>query len=251
MKHTKKMMGIVIKWYLIGLLLEIVLEVVLSIDLQGILTHVLPIYRFYKYIKKHDLKLGFLKAKKSFKEQIKFFPAVYGMELILTLIIMSAILFFVKVTGFDFYSEIYNKLLEVFSEIAAPKGILVNMIAFVSVCIAGPIVEEILFRGLLYDYLKEKTPKYTILITTLLFGLIHGGIQPQHYIGGYMLAKYREKDGDIYGAIIAHMFNNFMVYVQDASVLATDFIQVFLMCYFIYYTIKNGYIFKKEGTVQV
>ena len=48
---------------------------------------------------------------------------------------------------------------------------------WISVVIMAPLVEELTFRGFMYTRLKQGMPKWiAIIVTSLIFGCVHGTI---------------------------------------------------------------------------
>ncbi|WP_185967989.1 CPBP family intramembrane glutamic endopeptidase [Thalassotalea sp. PS06] len=85
---------------------------------------------------------------------------------------------------------------------------------FFAICIVAPIFEEIVFRGFMFGRL-ENTPigKWgTLLITSLVFTLIHGqynAIELTMVFSLALLLGYsRMKTGNLYVPTFIHMFNN-------------------------------------------
>lgn len=75
----------------------------------------------------------------------------------------------------------------------------------------APIVEELYFRGRLYDELSERfSLTAAILITALLFGLVHGLLTylPAYIVFGLVLAGLRFATGGLVAPILAHAINN-------------------------------------------
>ncbi len=93
--------------------------------------------------------------------------------------------------------------------------------AFTAVIFA-PIVEELIFRGVLYQELRSKNSyKLPIIISSLSFGLIHtlpiylsGGNSVEmlflliYTAMGFILTMVYEKTGSIYSSITLHLLNN-------------------------------------------
>jgi len=76
--------------------------------------------------------------------------------------------------------------------------------------VAGPISEEVLFRGLLFGMLRRRRRFWVAAIASAgVFGLAHGlaGAIPTALLGLYM-AWQVERDGSITGAVALHMLNN-------------------------------------------
>lgn len=74
------------------------------------------------------------------------------------------------------------------------------------------ICEELIFRGMIFQGLKEKfSPKASILVSAMLFAIMHQNILQLIYpfILGCILAVVMEKTNNLIYPIILHMFNNF------------------------------------------
>lgn len=79
-----------------------------------------------------------------------------------------------------------------------------------AVGVAGPVAEEIAFRGLLFGLCRRKWGfRAGALASALLFGLAHGWASavPAGVMGLY-LAYQAERDGTLLGAMVLHMLNN-------------------------------------------
>ncbi|UTD05094.1 CPBP family intramembrane metalloprotease [Treponema denticola] len=86
--------------------------------------------------------------------------------------------------------------------------------------IISPIFEEILYRGLMYNKLKEiSNASIAILISSILFALLH---IPKYGFGintfflflvGILLAYCYEKTDNIYVPILVHSINNFFIFL--------------------------------------
>lgn len=74
-----------------------------------------------------------------------------------------------------------------------------------------PIAEEIFFRGLLYSWLRQTLKIWpAILISSALFGLLHGeiSIAGATFLMGIILAWIYEKSTSLLPAISIHIINN-------------------------------------------
>lgn len=89
----------------------------------------------------------------------------------------------------------------------------------ICVCLLVPVVEELLFRGLLFGSLYKKQPVLAYLVSTLAFGLIHilgyrmgiaaGLLSLLQYLpAGLWLAWSCTKSGSIFSAITIHALIN-------------------------------------------
>lgn len=94
---------------------------------------------------------------------------------------------------------------------------------FISACIAAPIVEETMFRGVLYRYLRDATnvkqARWISVVASAIFGgLIFAMIHPQGIVGipvlttlavGFSLV--REWRNSLIGPMVMHAINNTLV----------------------------------------
>lgn len=88
------------------------------------------------------------------------------------------------------------------------------LVSFISSGIVGPIYEEILFRYLLYNRIKEfNSQKKALLITTIIFASFH--LTPikiiYAFILGLILNIFYEKDKSIISPILIHISANSIV----------------------------------------
>ena len=86
-----------------------------------------------------------------------------------------------------------------------------TIVALLVLGVLGPVVEELVFRGLLYGWLRGFLPFWlTAILTSVLFGLVHG--EWAHVIVaallGFALAFIRERSGSLWPPILAHCVNN-------------------------------------------
>lgn len=87
-------------------------------------------------------------------------------------------------------------------------NILINLIC---TGIIGPILEELIFRGIIYNKLKKITDtKKSITITGLMFGIFHGNVIQFVYafLFNIILTKAYDRDNNILTPIIIHISAN-------------------------------------------
>ena len=99
---------------------------------------------------------------------------------------------------------------------------------FLALAIIAPIAEEIIFRGWLYNRIRELIPKklsipLSILLVSVLFGLIHGqlNVAVNVFAMSVIACLLREMTGTIYAGIFLHILKNtlafLLVYVYHLS----------------------------------
>ena len=141
---------------------------------------------------------------------IKFFLISYFVMVLLNLFTMGFILVVGKVKGAD----VVNPL----------EGVISNSSIWATIIFAGilsPIIEEILFRGVMLNKLRTYGDKIAIITTALLFGLFHENFSQFFYaVGlGVVFAYVTLKTGTIKYSIGIHIMINMMGSVIGTQVL--------------------------------
>lgn len=87
---------------------------------------------------------------------------------------------------------------------------------FVALVVAVPLVEELLFRGLLYGRLREA--RMTLWPAAVLVSLVFGALHGQWNVGidvfclSMVMVYLREKTGSIWPGFLMHMVKNMVAY---------------------------------------
>ncbi|MBQ8966893.1 CPBP family intramembrane glutamic endopeptidase [Ruminococcus sp.] len=151
---------------------------------------------------------GFLRpTKDGAKKGLYFFPACFIMNMVVSL----AVNFFtsamesagVTIPEADFTIKTPSTAAVVFQ--------------FLYVCIAAPLVEEIVFRGMILGALTKYGEIPAIFISALCFGLMHGNI-PQAaaaFVVGLAYASLAVSSRSIVPSFIVHMLNNMVVSMAE------------------------------------
>lgn len=148
----------------------------------------LPI--FYKLVKKY-------KKENTFKSKNIFLPIVLGITISLIY----------NITLFNLNNIFY------FTNIFELNSIPI-IVQIISSGIIGPILEELLFRGIVYNKLKEfNKPMTAIILCSVIFGLIHSNIIDMIYAFGvsFMFIYLYEKYKTLKAPIIMHMSLNITI----------------------------------------
>lgn len=142
---------------------------------------------FYKVFKKY-------KEKNNFKINNIIIPILFGISISLTF----------NITLFNLNNVFH------FTNIFEPSK-LPLIVSIISSGICGPILEELLFRGIVYNRLKEfNKPMKAMIITSILFGIIHFNIIDGIYGFGvsFILIYLYEKYKTLKAPIIMHITLN-------------------------------------------
>lgn len=91
---------------------------------------------------------------------------------------------------------------------------------FVAVTVVGPVVEELMFRGLGFSLFEQYGRWTAILATSVIFGIYHGLLValPLLVLVGFALAWLRARTSSIYPPMVMHgVFNGVALIVSVAA----------------------------------
>jgi len=94
------------------------------------------------------------------------------------------------------------------------------VLSFITTAIVPAICEEFLFRGAILSALKPYGKAPAIVISGVLFGLMHQNIEQLLYttIAGLVLAWVVYETGSIWVSVLIHFFNNFVSVFETAVI---------------------------------
>ncbi|MDY0199897.1 MAG: type II CAAX endopeptidase family protein [Tenuifilaceae bacterium] len=109
---------------------------------------------------------------------------------------------------------------QLFIELSNQKGVF----SFITIVIAAPILEELIFRGIILDgFLRRYSPVKSIVLSSFLFGIVH--FNPWQFIAAFFIGLlagwvyYKTRKLSL--TIIIHAVNNLVAfaggYFQDAE----------------------------------
>ena len=153
----------------------------------------------YPYFQKENV----FKEKKRLSVQSMAVLAVMGVTLSLGLN------FLFSITGFTESSEQYSRVAE--TQFALPLGL-----ACIFYGILSPVVEEMVFRGVVYNALCRHTTNLVGIVgSALLFGAFHGNVVQMVYatLMGVGMAFFYQKYKNLLAAIVFHGAANVAVYL--------------------------------------
>lgn len=98
-----------------------------------------------------------------------------------------------------------------------PKGIFGFFLSVIATAVVPALMEEFGCRGVIMGSLRKFGDGFAVLVSALLFGLLHGNfIQiPFAFLVGLVLGYITIKSGSIWIAVAVHFFNNFVSVVID------------------------------------
>lgn len=94
------------------------------------------------------------------------------------------------------------------------SGIVLYMINFVLI---APVLEELVFRGIVMQSLRPYGDGFAVVISALVFSLLHLNIlaMPYAFLGGLALGYFVLRSGSLVTGMVLHLFNNLFAVVFD------------------------------------
>ena len=90
------------------------------------------------------------------------------------------------------------------------SSMLANFLLYFYACLLGPVLEEIIFRGIVLDSMKEYNERFAIVFSSLIFGLMHCNF-PQAinaFIIGLIFGTLYIRSGSLLPSVILHILMN-------------------------------------------
>ena len=93
------------------------------------------------------------------------------------------------------------------------------LITFLAVVILSPLLEEMLYRGLIMGISRPtavSAPAFSVVLQGILFGLMHSTPSAMLYAaaGGILLGYFAAKSGSLRFSSAVHIVNNFIAFIQ-------------------------------------
>jgi uncharacterized protein len=114
----------------------------------------------------------------------------------------------------------------------------IGIFNFIRFIIASPILEELIFSGIILDgLLKRYNPIKSILVTSLLFGLIH--LSPTQFISGFSMGIFT---GWIYYKTKSVTFSIIIHVITNLTALLMNYLKI-------YDSLKNNILFENTSSI--
>ena len=149
------------------------------------------------------------------------------------------------------FNIFFSLIVTIISKILATRGVnatepdfslgssvVQNLLLVGFAVVLAPVLEEFVFRGLIYPVMRKHGIRFAIIGSSLFFALFHGNIMqalPASFMG-IVLCYLTETTGNIYTSILVHMLNNavalFMGYLPEyvSGILLLITLPVAIIC---------------------
>ena len=186
--------------YALNVLLSIFMSYLIPMSVAVI------VFRSFKYYGENGGLAALYKKPRRIARALGTFPAMYGLGYGTVILTLIASYFILRATGGQ---HIIQDILRP-NAIEPPGDIAsVLMMMFLLVVIA-PVFEEFWVRGIMYDALKPYGCGMAIIISSVLFGLMHGSLDKLFFTTalGFALGYVRYATGSIFICTILHAIFN-------------------------------------------
>lgn len=160
----------------------------------------------------------------SFKQKLRNFKFTFKpIETLETIGMMYFFNYFIGIIG-TFFSKL--GLPDTSPDLWLNNDVLYDVFIFISVVILAPIFEELIFRGMILRTLSKYNKAFAIVVTSLLFGLLHLNISqavPAFFMS-LVLCYMSLKSDSLLVTILAHAANNLLALLStyfDHSIVIT------------------------------
>ena len=129
-------------------------------------------------------------------------------------IVLAYLANLVLVVGFIFFTTVLGKVHDNTSSLSffqhlETRGFLYTFLFWLSTAFTQPLLEEMLFRGIILGTLEKYSPIFAVFLSAVLFGFAHDGeIISQHLVTGLVLGCLYIKQRNLYSCVVVHGLMN-------------------------------------------
>lgn len=196
-------------------------------------------------------KAAHIKSDEYFNVKGKCIKGILPMMGLCRMITTFVILFSTFITAV-FINPVFNRSFTSAADISAPEFNLFEFVIMIlSYAVFVPVIEEFMFRGIIFSYLKRFGTAYAVVASSLIFGIAHASPEQSvfAYSFGIISAFVFVVTGNIKTSIILHAVNNFIYVVENYTVNFRSNMIVSAICFLVFGAGIAGvyYTFRKDG----
>ncbi len=159
------------------------------------------------------------------KEVCKFTALAFGVMTVAALVNQVIISVIEAVIGL-FSGGGLSEEIDLSSALIVTEGnpLWLDILIYLYICVAGPVLEELIFRGVLLEGLRKYGNFFGIVMSSVLFGLMHQNAQQciPAICMGMVMAYMAVKSGSLLPSIFIHILNNSLSAVLMAMIESQD-----------------------------
>ena len=120
----------------------------------------------------------------------------------------------ILVVSFIFFTTVLGKAHDNTSSLSffqhfETSGFFYTVLFWLSTAFTQPLLEEMLFRGIILGTLEKYSPIFAVFLSAVLFGFAHDGeIISQHLVTGLVLGCLYIKQRNLYSCVVVHGLMN-------------------------------------------
>lgn len=129
-------------------------------------------------------------------------------------IVLAYLANLVLVVGFILFMTVLGKVHDNTSSLSffqhlETRGFLYTFLFWLSTAFTQPLLEEMLFRGIILGTLEKYSPIFAVFLSAVLFGFAHDGeIISQHLVTGIVLGSLYIKRRNLHSCVVVHGLMN-------------------------------------------
>ena len=129
-------------------------------------------------------------------------------------IVLAYLANLVLVVGFILFMTVLGKVHDNTSSLSffqhlETRGFLYTFLFWLSTAFTQPLLEEMLFRGIILGTLEKYSPIFAVFLSAVLFGFAHDGeMLSQHLVSGIVLGILYIKRRNLYSCVVVHGLMN-------------------------------------------
>jgi membrane protease YdiL (CAAX protease family) len=172
------------------------------LSLNSLFLYVVPIIAAVKLF---GVTEGMYKKPRSFSKVLSYFPAMYGLGQIVNILTWVAVWLIALLSGNDSSATVNNMMN--LQKTATPSAALILSAYTV---VVAPVCEELLTRGLIMRSLKPYGAGFSIVISAMVFGMMHVNPRqmPYAFVLGLALGYISHTTGSILTTTVLHAIFN-------------------------------------------
>lgn len=180
---------------------------------------------------------GFWYQKRFEKLELRSIPSCFNVPRLFGLVLMVPGLQFLSTYVISFTAAIHPQWLDNYQKLMETAGLTdVLPIMAVYAIFTGPVCEELIFRGVIMSYAKERFSFWAAnLIQALLFGLFHMNVIQGVYafFVGMFLGYVRHQTKSMFPNMLLHiLFNSWGVLITDTNIMYKADTPLFFVIWF-------------------
>jgi membrane protease YdiL (CAAX protease family) len=148
---------------------------------------------------------------------------------------------FLVTSGISWFLEFMFGVYPYMPEQPLPVGIAANVVSIISMTLVPAVFEELLFRGVILQSLRRFGDGFAIIVSSVLFGLLHGNLIQgvTTTIIGLLMGYFTLRTGSLLPAMLFHFVNNAMAtaFTYASEYLPFEQVQILDMAMFASYVL--------------